>query len=374
MAEEITRRLAAVLAADIAGYTRLMELDTDGTVAAWHAARADVIDPAIVQNSGRIVKHTGDGFLAEFPTAESAVNCAIVLQDGLAVSSLDFRIGVNLGDIIDDGEDIHGEGVNVAARLEGMADSGGICVSGMVYEAVRNRIDAGFEDLGEKTVKNVSAPVRVYRVGRADTGVSSSSPSEAAVDRQQDVRFCTAPDGVNIAYATVGRGPPLVKAPNWMTHLEFEWNSPVWRHFVRELSRRNTLVRFDQRGNGLSDRNVEDVSFEAFVSDLETVTDALQLDRFPLLGASQGCAISIAYAVRHPDRVSQLILYGGFIRGSAKRGGGTEESDALNTLIKHGWGKDNPALRQNVHNEFDTRRIKRANGLVQRSDAGECFA
>ncbi|MEA3274631.1 MAG: adenylate/guanylate cyclase domain-containing protein, partial [Pseudomonadota bacterium] len=133
----IQRRLAAILAADIAGYTRLMERDTDGTVAAWHAARSNVIDPGIAEYRGRIVKHTGDGFLAEFPTAQDAVRCAIALQEGLASSSLDFRMGVNLGDIIDDGEDIHGEGVNVAARLEGLADPGGICISGEAHALVR---------------------------------------------------------------------------------------------------------------------------------------------------------------------------------------------------------------------------------------------
>jgi len=165
MAEERTnRRLAAVLAADVAGYTRLMEKNTDGTVAAWSAARDDVIDPTIAEHFGRTVKLTGDGFLAEFPTIQDAVNCAIALQTGLASNSLDFRMGINFGDILDDGVDIHGEGINVAARLEGLADPGGICISGDVFNQIRNRIDATYDDLGEKEVKNVSAPVRVYRI------------------------------------------------------------------------------------------------------------------------------------------------------------------------------------------------------------------
>ncbi len=111
------RRLSAILAADVAGYTRLVEQDTDGTVAAWQAARTDVIDPAISKHSGRIVKHTGDGFLAEFPAVQDAVACAIAMQAGLADSRLDFRMGINLGDVVDDGEDIHGEGINIAARI-----------------------------------------------------------------------------------------------------------------------------------------------------------------------------------------------------------------------------------------------------------------
>jgi adenylate cyclase len=158
------RRLSAILAADVVGYTRLMELDTDGTVAEWKAARSDIIDPAVTRHSGRIVKHTGDGFLAEFPAVQDAVQCAVNLQQSLASGALDFRMGVNLGDIIDDGEDIHGEGVNIAARIEALAEPGGICISGMVYDSIRNRLDQRFEDTGEHDVKHVSAPVRVFRV------------------------------------------------------------------------------------------------------------------------------------------------------------------------------------------------------------------
>ena len=157
------RRLSAVLAADVAEYTRRMERDAEGTVAAWQAARRDVIAPVVAAAMGKIVKLTGDGFLAEFPTVLGAVRCALELQRQLAPSELDFRIGVNLGDVIDDGEDIHGEGVNIAARLEALAEPGGICISGGVYEQVRNRIDPVFEDAGEHSVKHVSVPVRVWR-------------------------------------------------------------------------------------------------------------------------------------------------------------------------------------------------------------------
>ena len=173
------RRLSAVLMADVAGYTRLVEEDTDGTVAAWTAARTDVIDPAIGAHSGHIVKFTGDGFLAEFSSVQGAVNCAIDLQRDLAASPLGFRIGVSLGDVIDDGTDIHGEGVNIAARIEALAEPGGICVSGDVYNQVRNRIDATFTDMGEHTVKHVSSPVRVYRWVEV---ASDTIPGEANPD------------------------------------------------------------------------------------------------------------------------------------------------------------------------------------------------
>jgi len=156
-------RLSAILAADVAGYTRLVEKDRDGTVASWRTARSDIINPAITKYSGRIVKLTGDGFLAEFTTVQSAVECAVALQGELVSSKLDFRMGIGLGDIVDDGEDIHGEGVNIAARIEALAEPGGICVSGMVFEAIRNRTEAGFDDLGMHELKHISEPVQIYR-------------------------------------------------------------------------------------------------------------------------------------------------------------------------------------------------------------------
>ena len=179
------RRLSAILAADVAGYTRLVEQDTDRTVVAWQAARSETIDPAIAEHSGRIVKHTGDGFLAEFATIQDAVKCAVIIQNGLSASPLDFRMGINLGDVIDDGEDIHGEGVNIAARLEAIAEPGGICVSGDVYNQVRNRFDLTFDDLGEKELKHVSWPVRVYAI--RPPGGGEPTPVELAISGKSSI-------------------------------------------------------------------------------------------------------------------------------------------------------------------------------------------
>ncbi|SJM30359.1 alpha/beta hydrolase [Mesorhizobium delmotii] len=166
--------------------------------------------------------------------------------------------------------------------------------------------------------------------------------------RSQEIHYCRSPDGVRIAYAVSGDGPPLLRAAHWMSHLQYEWESPVWRHWIDQLSSRNTLIRYDKRGNGLSDWNVGDFSFNAMVTDLESVADASGLDRFPLLGVSQSCAVSIAYVLRHRERVSRLILYGGYARGRRKRGD-THQLDtheAMTTLIREGWGKDNAAFRQ----------------------------
>jgi DNA-binding winged helix-turn-helix (wHTH) protein/pimeloyl-ACP methyl ester carboxylesterase len=164
----------------------------------------------------------------------------------------------------------------------------------------------------------------------------------------QSVRFCRSPDGVQIAVATAGRGLPLVKAANWLNHIEFDWDSPVWAPLFTRLAAERLLVRYDERGIGLSDRAVPEFSFESFVSDLEAVVDECALQQVALLGISQGVPVSIAFAVRHPERVSRLVLCGGFARGWRKRGNPSEiaRAEASATLIREGWGQDNPAARQ----------------------------
>jgi pimeloyl-ACP methyl ester carboxylesterase/DNA-binding winged helix-turn-helix (wHTH) protein len=178
---------------------------------------------------------------------------------------------------------------------------------------------------------------------------AATAPSEPqTLPLRQDIKFCTASDGVRIAYATVGSGPPLFKTANWLNHLEYDWQSPIWSHLLRALASRRQLIRYDERGNGLSDWDVGDISFDAFVRDLESVVEASGLQKFALLGISQGCAVSIAYAVRHPGRVSHLILYGGYARGRRRRGqpATIEQTEALLTLMRQGWGQENPAFRQ----------------------------
>ena len=181
------RRLAAVLISDVVGYTKLMEEDTEGTVVAWSDARDKVIDPTVSSSDGRVVKFTGDGFLAEFGTVQAALECAIDIQNKLSDNPLEFRMAINLGDIIDDGRDIHGEGINIAARLEGISEPGGICISGDVYNQVRNRVDAEFEDLGSQEVKNVAEPVQAYAVrfknttGHSDKGAASPQTEKPSI-------------------------------------------------------------------------------------------------------------------------------------------------------------------------------------------------
>jgi len=132
---------------------------------------------------------------------------------------------------------------------------------------------------------------------------------------EQTIRFLTADDGVKLAYASSGAGPALLKTANWLNHLEFDWESPIWRHVFHALAQNNLFVRHDSRGNGLSDWNIENLTLDDLVNDLKAVADAAQLDRFPLLAISQGCAVAVEFAVRYPSRVSKLVLYGGYAKG-----------------------------------------------------------
>ncbi len=179
------RRLAAILAADVVGYSRLMGEEEAGTLAVLKEHLAQVIDPAIAKHRGRIFKLMGDGVLAEFGSAVGAVECAVAIQRGMAKRNADlpegkpfeFRIGINLGDVIIDGDDIHGDGVNVAARLEGMADPGGVCISGAVFDQVKGKVKAQLEDMGTKRLKNISERTRVFQVWPPGSG-GGEEPAE----------------------------------------------------------------------------------------------------------------------------------------------------------------------------------------------------
>lgn len=166
---------------------------------------------------------------------------------------------------------------------------------------------------------------------------------------EQQIKFCTTRDGVRIAYSAVGDGEPFVKVANWLNHLEMDWISPVWSHWLAEFGRGQKLIRYDERATGLSDRNVDDLSLDAFVDDLKSVVDALGLKCFPMLAISQGGPVAIAYAARYPEKVSHLVIYGSFATGWKK--GKLSESDrekreAQLALIKQGWDSKNPAIRQ----------------------------
>ena len=372
MTDTASRKLAAILHADVVGSTALVQRNE--LVA--HNRIQDVFRrfSATIESYGGIAHELrGDALVVEFARSSDAVCAALSFQSANAIHNADLaddirpeiRIGISLGEVVIADGTITGAGVVLAQRLEQLADAAGVVVQGTVSETVPARLPFIYESLGELVLKGFDHTVAAFAV-RLKMGEQLPSPEFVATAAEgspvptdntpsidepavhQDIRFCTSADGVGIAYSVVGTGPSLVKTANWLNHLEYDWESPIWRHLLLEFSKNHELVRYDARGNGLSDWDVEDISFDGFVCDLETVVDEIGLERFPLFGVSQGCAVAIAYSVRHPERVTGLILYGGFARGRRKRGSSNEveQVDALLTLIRQGWGQDNPAFRQ----------------------------
>ncbi|MCC6298951.1 MAG: alpha/beta fold hydrolase [Anaerolineales bacterium] len=202
------------------------------------------------------------------------------------------------------------------------------------------------------------AITKAREIGLVGAKEAMATASQAATDQpplaqrkrvNQRVSFTNSFDGTRIAFAISGKGPPLVKVANYMSHVEYDWDSPVWVHWLEELARNHTLIYYDERGSGLSDWDAEDVSFEAWVRDLEAVVEVAGVQRFPLFGMSQGGAVAIAYAARHPEKVTHLIVHGGYARGWLKRNLSAEqieEEQLMISLMRVGWGRENPAFRQ----------------------------
>ena len=219
----------------------------------------------------------------------------------------------------------------VASRIN--AARAAIGDSGAAQKFIRTIQRKGFRFVGEIEERGVEAET------------PRSGPDGGG---DQEIRFCTTSDAVRIAYALAGSGRPVLKAGNWLNHLEYDWKSPVWSHLLKWMAAKRQLIRYDARGNGLSDWSVNDISFDAYLRDLESVADASGVERFALFGISQGVAVCIAYAAKYPERVSHLVLYGGFARGRRIRGtlDDIEQAEALITLMRTGWGQENPAFRQ----------------------------
>jgi class 3 adenylate cyclase/pimeloyl-ACP methyl ester carboxylesterase len=346
------RRLAAIMLTDIVGYTALTEQDEPKAIQVRERHR-DLVRPLVAQFQGQVIDSTGDEILSVFPSSLLAVDCALAVQAGLRDDAdLKLRIGIHLGDILMRDAEVSGEGVNIASRIRPLADPGGICVSGSVYDLVRNRSYIFARPLGSKALKNVSQPVEIYALQTAPPKASKrinhwvavligclaflalgygvyvtnraaiqsypalTLPKYVGNPIEQRVGFATTSDGVQIAYATTGQGPPLIFVLGWVTHLEAGYNSPIYdvADTIRWLSQKNLYVRYDGRGFGLSDRDVTDFSLDARVRDLEAVIDTLGFDRVSLLAVSAGGPTAIAYTARHPERVSRLVFLSSMVR------------------------------------------------------------
>jgi len=342
------RKLLAILFTDVVGYTALTERDEARAVRVRDRHR-ELVKTLVTQFEGEVVDTTGDESLSVFPSALAAVDCAIALQAALRDDPhLRVRVGIHLGDVLRRGNEVIGEGVNVAARIRPLAEPGGICVSEAVWRQVHNRPHLAAHALGAQSMKNVSERFQVYALDTAGhkharrwhqrtavrgalgtlftlaLGYAAYVPNRTAIlsavalqlpkligpEIEQQIAFATTSDGVRIAYATTGTGSPVVNVLGWATHLTEGIGSPLYDGggIVRSFSRAHRYVRYDGRGFGLSERDVSDFSLDARVRDLEAVVDAAGLERFALYAVSAGGPAAIAYTVRHPERVSRLAL------------------------------------------------------------------
>jgi class 3 adenylate cyclase len=366
------RKLVAIAYMDMAGYSRLIGLDDVGTLERLRSLRKDLIDRAIDEHGGRIVQTGGDSLLIVFDSIDGAMRCAMKVQQEVPIHDADlpadrairFRIGINIGDAIADGTDLHGDAVNVAARLQAECPPGGICVTRPVRDHVRDRLDLVFEELGALSLKNIARPVEAFLVkleahARA-LNIADGAPQASRHDKTTEfepprfqVHYCRTADGIRLAYANIGEGPVLVTAGHWMTHMHYGWENPIRRGAWERLSRGRKHVFYDWRGCGLSDQIIGEITHDKWLSDLETVVEASGVGRFALLGGSASASLAIAYAARHPERLSALVLYGGYAKGRHHWSETIAAQDeAIQLLTRLGWDQDNPAFRQIFTAEF----------------------
>ena len=360
-------KLAVILHCDIVDSTALVTIDerlAHERIQVVFKRLAEIISA----HGGTTHELRGDALLAEFDRASDAVAAALTFQDSNSAFNQkleddvkpDARIGVALGEVVIADSTLTGTGVVLAQRLEQLAGVGNVVIQGAVKEAIPHRLPFEYEFLGEQSLKGFDEPVRAFTVNLIE-GESISPPeglktsaSEIGLADQSPVQYCSSPDGVSIAHTKVGEGYPLVAVGSWMTHLEEDWANPMWGHYLSNLARDFSVIRYDQRGNGMSDWDNVDISFDTMVDDLKAVIDCYDCEKVALFGPSQAASVSIAYAQQYPEKVSHLILYGAYARGRCKRGNpeGIEESKALVTLIRQSWGRDNPVVRQMITSLF----------------------
>jgi len=360
-------KFAIILHCDVVGSTALVMKD--------ERVAHDRIQDAFKRLSETIVSHggtthelRGDALLAEFGRASDAVAAALSFQDSSTVfnQSLkddvrpDVRIGIALGEVVIADSTLTGAGVVLAQRLEQLADAGSIVIQGAVKEAIPHRLPFEYKFLGEQTLKGFEEPVRAFKVGLIEgeklslPDILTTSTPEIGLGNRSPVQYCNSADGISIAHAQVGKGPPMVFLGGWMTHLEEDWHSAGWGPYISQFAKDFTVIRFDQRGNGMSDWDNVNISFEKMVDDLEAVIDCYDHEKLAIFAASQSAAVATAYTLRYPERISKLVLYGGYPRGRCRRGDpeGVAESKALVTLIRQSWGRDNPLIRQTMTSLF----------------------
>ncbi len=346
------RRLAAILSLDVVGFSRMMQIGSKPLLKTLNTLYRDLVTPLVEENDGRVVKLLGDGALIDFPSAGQALEAAIAIQTCLrdpdhpyvVPERIQLRAGLHVGDVTLDGDDIFGDGVNIAARLQAASEPGGVLVSKTLCDLAGADYARRLHREGLHSFKGIEQPIEVLSINFTDEGTSKS---RATFARTQQIEYCETDDGVSLAWSAVGEGPPVVKAPNWVGHLELDWRNPGVSPICTSIAQHHRLIRFDARLNGLSDWDAETCTFDRFVDDLEIVFDAAGLKRAPIIAISQGSAVAAAFAARKPERVSAIVMIGGFPLGRAKR---TSQRDvdravAMKQMMTAGWDDDYPSLR-----------------------------
>ena len=340
----MARQIAAILSLDVVGFTARMAANPDTTMAELNQIFEQVIRPSVKIGNGRIFKLMGDGALVRFGTATEAIATAHAIQKAMLGKPVQLRAGVHVGDVTINGEDVFGDAVNIASRLQAAAPPGGCLISRVTRQIAGGTVGIPLKSEGAMSLKGLSAPLEVLSL---DLSGADDQAERARQSARQVIRFATSRDGTRIAWTETGKGRTLVKAPNWVQHLEYDWTQNPMDGWLPHLSNHYRLIRCDGRNNGLSDRGVQDVSFDRFVDDLKAMFDAAGLERAPVFGVSLGAAVAAAFAARHPDRVSSLILMSGFVKGLGKRNRPQDLAlgHAMMDLSRDSWDDGYPSGR-----------------------------
>ena len=345
------RRLATVLVIDVAGYSKLMQIDASGVVTVLNEIFRRVVRPQVQSTNGRIVKLLGDGALIEFSSARDGLDCAVAIQQAMRSTlppyhysePIVLRMGLHVGDILVEALDIFGDAPNIAARLQALAEPGGILLSRAVADMAGSNLSFKLRSEGRRNLKNIAEPIEVLAVDF--TGHITEAHNHPA--QTLEIRYCKSIDGHTLAWASVGNGRPIVKAPNWIGHLELDWLNPGLGPLYESLASHRQLIYFDARGNGLSYWEIPEISFDLLVDDLECVFEAAGVKRAPIIALSQGCAYAAAFAAKRPQRVSAIVMMGGYAIGRARRGSPKDQQrvKAMQAMMQTGWDDDYPSLR-----------------------------
>ena len=347
----------SIIAGDMVVFSRLIEEDELNTIKRQNVIIKDIINPILRKYDGKLIKTTGDGFLTTFESCDDSLSFCIEIQNQIIdhekiiipEKKIWYRIGINYGEIILENDDIYGNEVNIASRVESICEPGGISITSSVKEHL-TRKDYKLKNIGYQILKNIKKPIEVYQLNLKDKNLNLD-----ITESDQEIRYCLSKDNTTIAYAKFGSGPPLVKAPNFMTSLEHDWRSPIWKHYFNFFGSSHSFYRFDQRGNGYSDWDPQNITFNNFVDDLDAVVNDAGLKKFPLFALSQGTAVSLAYTAKYPEKVNKLIILGGYARGRAFRMK-TDEFENIasmdESMILSGWEQENPAFRQFFTSSF----------------------